>query len=303
MTNRILDLATRCWARSRSAAPRPSAAEQITFVSQGGAYQQAQTVAILDPAAKKLGITINQDSIPDAWPQIKTQVGSGKPIWDVVDTPTGNCLRGGEQGLIEKLDFSKIPNGAAMPEAYRSPYSVSYEFYSSVLAYNQKTFPKDAPNSWADFWDVKKFPGRRALRNHPFATLEAALMADGVAPDKLYPLDVDRAFKKLEEIKPHITVWWTSGAQSAQLLNDGEVDMEMAWNGRVSAVAQGRRQGRLHLQPGHSAEHLALHPQGRAESRRRQSNSSTRPSIPCTRPICRSISTTARATRRRSRPA
>ena len=162
-----------------------AAAEQITFVSQGGAYQQAQTVAILDPTAKKLGITVNQDSIPDAWPAIKTQVGSGKPIWDVVDTPTGNCLRGGEQGLIEKLDFSKIPNGAAMPESYRSPYSVSYEFYSSVLAYSQETFPKDAPNSWADFWDVQKFPGRRALRNHPFATLEAALMADGVAPDKL----------------------------------------------------------------------------------------------------------------------
>ncbi len=193
-----------------------SAAEQITFVSQGGAYQQAQTVAILDPSAKKLGITINQDSIPDAWPAIKTQVGSGKPIWDVVDTPTGYCLRGGEQGLIEKLDFSKMPNAAAMPEAYRSPYSVSYEFYSSVLAYSQKTFPKDAPNSWADFWDVKKFPGRRALRDHPIATLEAALMADGVAPDKLYPLDVDRAFKKLEEIKPNVTAWWTSGAQEAR---------------------------------------------------------------------------------------
>ena len=83
---------------------------------------------------------------------------------------------------------------------------------------------------------MKKFPGRRALRNHPIATLEAALMADGVAPDKLYPLDVDRAFRKLEEIKPDITVWWTSGAQSAQLLNDGEVDMVMAWNGRVSAL-------------------------------------------------------------------
>ena len=126
-----------------------------------------------------------------------------------------------------------------MPEAYRSPYSVAYEFYSSVLAYSQKKYPEGrTPNSWADFWDVKKFPGRRALRNHPIATLEAALMADGVAPDKLYPLDVDRAFKKLEEIKPHITVWWTSGAQSAQLLNDGEVDMVMAWNGRVSALAK-----------------------------------------------------------------
>ena len=214
------------------------ASDQITFVSQGGAYQKAQTVAILDPAAKKLDITVNQDSIPDAWPVIKTQVASGKPTWDVVDVPTGYCLRGGEQGLIEKLDFAKLPNAAAMPENYRSPYSVAYEFYSSVLAYSQTKYPAGAaPDSWADFWDVKKFPGRRALRNHPLATLEAALMADGVAPDKLYPLDVDRAFKKLEQIKPYITVWWTSGAQSAQLLNDGEVDMVMAWNGRVSALA------------------------------------------------------------------
>src|SRR3977135_2577871 len=78
------------------------AAEQITFVSQGGAYQKAQTIAILDPSAKKLGITINQDSIPDAWPVIKSQVASGKPIWDVVDVPTGDCLRGGGHGLIKK---------------------------------------------------------------------------------------------------------------------------------------------------------------------------------------------------------
>src|SRR6516164_977613 len=69
------------------------AADQITFVSQGGAYQKAQTVAILDPAARKLGITVNQDSIPDAWPVMKSQVASGKPTWDVVDVPTGDCLR------------------------------------------------------------------------------------------------------------------------------------------------------------------------------------------------------------------
>ena len=79
---------------------RAHAEDQITFVSQGGAYQKAQTVAILDPAAKKLGISINQDSIPDAWPAIKTQVGSGKPTWDVVDTPTGYCLRGGPGGTV-----------------------------------------------------------------------------------------------------------------------------------------------------------------------------------------------------------
>jgi putative spermidine/putrescine transport system substrate-binding protein len=211
-------------------------AEEITFISQGGAYQEAQTKAILDPVAEKLGITVNQDSSPDAWPVIKTQGATGKPVWDVVDTPTKDCIRGGEQGLIEKLDFSEIPNAEKMPEKYKTPYSAAYEFYSSVLAYNKSKFGDNPPQSWADFWDVKKFPGTRALRNHPLATLEAALLADGVAPDKIYPIDVDRAFKKLEEIKPHITVWWTSGGQSAQLLSDGEVDMEMAWNGRVSAV-------------------------------------------------------------------
>src|SRR5216684_4873007 len=84
------------------------AADQITFVSQGGAYQKAQTIAILDPAAKKLGITINQDSVPDAWPIMRSQVASGKPTWDVVDTPTNFCIRGGEQGIVEKLDFSQI---------------------------------------------------------------------------------------------------------------------------------------------------------------------------------------------------
>ncbi len=215
-----------------------AAAEQITFVSQGGAYQEAQTKAILDPVAELLGITVNQDSAPDAWPVIKTQTSTGKPIWDVVDTPTQDCVRGGQQGMIETLDFSKIPNAEKMPAEYKSPYSVAYEFYSSVLAYNKEKFPENAPQSWADFWDVEKFPGTRSLRNHPLATLEAALLADGVPADKLYPLDVDRAFKKLEEIKPHVTVWWTSGAQSAQLLADGEVDMEMAWNGRVAAVAK-----------------------------------------------------------------
>lgn len=211
-------------------------AEEVTFVSQGGAYQEAQTKAILDPVTAKTGIVVNQDTSPDAWPVIRTQTATGKPTWDVIDTPTKDCLRGGEQGMIEKLDLANMPTVAAMPAEYRNDYSVAYEFYSSVLAYNKKTYGDNPPKSWADFWDVKKFPGTRALRNNPVATLEAALMADGVAPKDMYPLDVDRAFKKLEEIKPYITVWWTSGAQSAQLLSDGEADMVMAWNGRVSAV-------------------------------------------------------------------
>lgn len=211
-------------------------AEEVLFVSQGGAYQEAQTKAILEPVSELTGITVKQDSSPDAWPQIRTQTETGRPIWDVVDTPTKDCIRGGEQGMIEPFDLSVMPNVAAMPAEYRNDYSVAYEFYSSVLAYSTQAYADEGPQSWADFWDIEAFPGTRALRNHPLATLEAALLADGVAPADMYPLDVDRALAKLEEIKPHIAVWWTSGAQSAQLLADGEADMVMAWNGRVSAV-------------------------------------------------------------------
>ncbi|SER49724.1 putative spermidine/putrescine transport system substrate-binding protein [Pseudomonas sp. NFACC02] len=213
----------------------PAVADEITFVSQGGSYQEAQTKAILDPAAKNLKMTIKQDSAPDAWPMVKAQGEANKPVWDVIDTPPSNCVRGGNEGLIEPLDLSKMPNVQAMPAAYRTPYSVAYEFYSSVIGYNKKSLKK-IPQTWADFWDVKNFPGTRALRNDPMSTLEAALLSDGVPRDKLYPLDVDRAYKRLEQIKPNIAVWWTSGGQSAQLLADGEVDMLMIWNGRASAV-------------------------------------------------------------------
>jgi putative spermidine/putrescine transport system substrate-binding protein len=215
-------------------------AEDITFVSQGGAYQEAQSKAILEPAAKKLGLTLKQDSSPKAYPIIKTQVESGKISWDVVDLPTGDCLRGEQEGLFEKLDLKLIPNAAQLPPQLKDDYSVGYISYSTVLAYRTDAFKgKDVPKTWADFWDTDKFPGQRSLRNLPRPTLEIALMADGVAPDKLYPLDVDRAFKKLEQIKPEIATWWTSGGQSAQLISDGEVDMIQAWNGRITAVQAG----------------------------------------------------------------
>jgi putative spermidine/putrescine transport system substrate-binding protein len=109
-----------------------------------------------------------------------------------------------------------------------------------VLIYNTKTYGENGPKTWADFWDVEKFPGRRALGNFPTETLTVAALADGVPLDKVYPLDMDRAFAALERIKPHIAVWWDSGGQAMQLMKDGEVDMASIWNGRASTlVAEG----------------------------------------------------------------
>jgi putative spermidine/putrescine transport system substrate-binding protein len=212
------------------------AQEAVTYATDGGAILDAMSPALLKPAEKSLGIRVITDANADRYPALKAQVASGRPIWDVVDFSAGYCARGVIEGLLEPLDYTKIPNAASVPAAFKDEHSVGLSAYATVLAYNTEKFGDNGPKSWADFWDVKKFPGRRALRNYARPMLEIALLADGVAPDKLYPLDVDRAYAKLKEIKPNIAVWWTSGAETTQLLVDGEVDMLPLWDGRVSAA-------------------------------------------------------------------
>jgi putative spermidine/putrescine transport system substrate-binding protein len=117
---------------------------------------------------------------------------------------------------------------------------IGITYYSVVLIYNTNVYGDNGPKTWADFWNVEKFPGKRALGNFPNETLTVAALADGVPPDQVYPLDMDRAFASLEKIKPHINVWWDSGGQAMQLMKDGEVDMAAIWNGRASTlVAEG----------------------------------------------------------------
>ena len=109
---------------------------------------------------------------------------------------------------------------------------ISYSLGTN-LVYRKDKFPNGGPQSWADFWDVKKFPGSRCLFDRSFTCLAFALLADGVPIDKLYPMDIDRAFRKMDEIKPHIKVWWRDGSQSQQLIRDGEVDMIAMWSARA----------------------------------------------------------------------
>lgn len=210
------------------------AQETITYATDGGTLLDVMTKHLIGPAEKKLNIHVTPDPNADRYPVIKAQVQSGKPIWDMFDASAGYCVRGREEGLLEPIDYSLIPNAATVPDAFKDDYYVGLSAYATVLAYNTDAFGDAGPQSWADFWDVEKFPGRRALRNYARPMMEVALLADGVEPADLYPLDVDRAYAKLEEIKPHIDVWWTSGAESAQLIFDGEVDMMPIWDGRIT---------------------------------------------------------------------
>ncbi|QDL93537.1 ABC transporter substrate-binding protein [Paroceanicella profunda] len=214
------------------------AQDSLTFTSYGGTYQEAQRKALLDPVEKELGITIREDTLTGI-AQVRAQVLTGAVTWDIVDLGLNDCALAEKEGLFEPLDYSIISTEGFKDTAYSKTWAGTI-YYSTTLAYNPE-FLEAKPTSWADFWDVEGFPGARALQNTPGGNLEIALMADGVAPEEVYavlktPEGVDRAFAKLEEIKPHIDVWWTSGAQSAQLIADGEVDMEAIWNGRLDAV-------------------------------------------------------------------
>jgi putative spermidine/putrescine transport system substrate-binding protein len=210
------------------------AQDQVSFAGYGGEPQKVQAKAFFEPANKTLGVTVLQDS-HGGYAKIKAQVLSGSPSFDLVALGCAEGARAAKEGLLEPLDYSLIPNARDIDPRLRSEHTVGEWTFSTVLAWNTKTV-KTPPKTWAEFWDVKKFPGKRALGSNARQMLEIALLADGVAPEKLYPLDVERAFKKLEEIKPHLALWWSSGAQSVQLLTDGEIDMEAIWNGRAQAA-------------------------------------------------------------------
>jgi putative spermidine/putrescine transport system substrate-binding protein len=199
--------------------------QEIRVLHYGGVFGQAMKEAFFDPAAKEMKIPVIDQSRTDM-AKIKASVESGKPEWDVVNVNTLEVGRGSREGLWEKIDWSIIdPKVAGAAGALE--YGVPFIGFTIGLTYSTKEYPDPAkaPKSWADFWDVKKFPGPRALENRVRYQLEFALLADGVARDKLYPLDVDRAFRKLDEIKPHIVTWARPPVQPLELLMRGEVVM------------------------------------------------------------------------------
>ena len=210
-------------------------AAELVLSSWGGDYEKAVVKAMVQPFEKETGIKIIVTSYPD-FAKMKAMVDTGNIEWDVIDVEDGMFRRGLKEKLFEPLDFSVIDKTNLLPDAVNL-YAVGIEFWAGVIGYRTDKYPSgNEPKSWADFWDVKKFPGARALFNGPYGMLEIALIADGVPKEKLYPLDVERAFRSLNKIKPNINVWWTKGAQPAQLITDGEVDMTYAYSGRIANI-------------------------------------------------------------------
>lgn len=187
-------------------AAAPTVAQELDFASSGGAYQAAVRAVWLTPAGEYLGgVTITEDTYTDAMSQIRAQVATGAVTWDLVEPGSQDCVVAANEGLLEPLDHDLIDAGD-FPEEVRNEFWLGSIHYSHVIAWNTDTFGEDGPQTWADVWDVERFPGRRALRRAPMEIMEAALRADGVPGDEIYPIDIDRAIASLERIAPHVTV-------------------------------------------------------------------------------------------------
>lgn len=212
------------------------AADSIVVAHPGGPYEQAFKVAFADPFTKETGIAVNlvvHPYLPGM--QVVSQIKAGTYQWDVVSLSEQDAILLEDMKMVEALDYSGPDVAELMPSAIRMPGWMVIDIYSQAFAYRTDKFPNEAPSSWTDFWNVEKFPGRRGLVREA-EVMEQALLADGVLPADLFPLDIDRALRKLDAIKPHVTTWWTSGAQTSQFLMTGELDMCSCYNGRAQVA-------------------------------------------------------------------
>jgi putative spermidine/putrescine transport system substrate-binding protein len=208
----------------------------VVFASWGGAYQDAEKACYCDPFVRATGAKVLQDG-PMNTAKFRTMIDSGAPDWDVTDITIDFLYSGIGDQLFEKIDKSIVDTSRLDPR-FVNDYGIGCIVWSYNLGYSTKAFPgKDVPRSWADVFDLKRFPGKRTFGDNVVATLEAALLADGVAPAQLYPLDVERALRKLDTIKSQ-TVFWSSNSQSQQLFVDGEVTMGLILNGRAYDAAK-----------------------------------------------------------------
>lgn len=228
-------------------------ANELTFVSWGGSYQAAQEPTVIKPFSAKSGVKVKADSYNGGVAQVRSQVQTKNVTWDVVDMQLSDAMRACDEGLLEKIspaDIAATKDGRAGKDDYLpgglNECMAGNIIWSDVIVFNKDKFKGAAPSKVADFFDLKKFPGKRALNKSPAGALEWALIADGVAPNEVYktlatPAGVDRAFKKLDTIKSSV-VWWETGAQAPQLLADGEVTMAGAYNGRIyTAIATDKK--------------------------------------------------------------
>lgn len=211
-----------------------SAAGNLVVVSWGGSWRRAVEEAFVKPFEKEFGIQVTMIDTPDL-AKVKAQVMTNNVEWDVFEGTGAMTFSGSKNGYWEPLDPALFKSEDLVVPITKD--AVPSEASCGGICWDDNKFPDGKhPQTFIEYFDFAKFPGPRTLRNRPSETLEIALLADGVPPDKLYPLDVERAFRSLGRVKPHITHWIEQTPQTATLLQSGEVDFSYSYTGTMSTA-------------------------------------------------------------------
>ncbi|MFH5925451.1 ABC transporter substrate-binding protein [Roseomonas xinghualingensis] len=218
-------------------AGRPSHAQgrDLTIVSWGGSYQDVQREVLFRPYQRATGQRLLEETWDGGMASLRDRDRTSR--WDLVQVEGDELLLGCDEGLFEKITPEAVGGAERYIPGTLTECGVGNILYGFVLAYRRGGV---APEGWADFFDTGRFPGRRAMRKGAKTTLEIALLADGVAPDQVYRVlgtaaGADRAFRRLEALRPSL-VWWTQGSEPPRLLSAGDVTMSVAYNGRIDAA-------------------------------------------------------------------
>jgi putative spermidine/putrescine transport system substrate-binding protein len=223
--------------------PRTAAAQtrSVSIASYGGSFNEGLKSSVLDPFEKKTGIKVNLGAGASLALAKLQASSSGAAQWDIVELTGAEYQLAVRTNLLMPLDYSAM-DVTHVPAEYRPAYGLKYIFFIFVMAWDtRKISAANAPKSWADFWDTKKYPGKRSLYSNiaDGCILEGALLADGVAIKDLYPLDIERALKSLDRLGKQNIIWHSTNAEPIQQLTSGEVALATSWNGRIIRAARG----------------------------------------------------------------
>ncbi len=218
--------------------PAAGRAEEVVVAVGTGDWGQANIAAYVEPFERETGIRVIRHEGSGGLAQLRLQQESRSVEIDVWNLSTSWIKIAVGNNWLQRIDYSLYTPEqlAKIYPASKLEYGVGSLYYSIVMSYSVDAFKgRAAPATWAEFWDAQKFPGRRTLRNGVLGggVWEIALLADGVTPDKLYPIDLPRAIRSLDRIRPHITAWWRDGSDGQQLFADRIVDIGPAFNGRI----------------------------------------------------------------------
>lgn len=214
--------------------------EILFYDTSGGDVWEGLNDTLFSDFTAETGVSV-VDDYNEASTKFFAAAQNGAVDWSLVFLPSvSDAQQAADKGYLAKIDTSIVPVDKLEEGSY-SETGIEVGTFGMVLAWNEKVWPASGahPTTWEDLYDTTKFPGKRCFFNNPQYgwTLESALLADGVAPADLYPLDTERAFAKLDSIKSDIT-WWSSGAQSIDNFENGSCDLGIVWANRAYVAKQ-----------------------------------------------------------------